>query len=135
MVEAITASYVHESDAADWTITVHGLGKVLKGKAPGIIAARDRVDQLVDKITKEPTRTVVHLLNGSALDFTATYMQARLTRTPEPEVTASARKTARARTAPKRTTTTTRRRTTTRKDTTSRSKAQVTDAAAADAAS
>lgn len=134
-MEPITASYVHETDAADWTITVHGLGKVLKGKAHGIIAARDRVDQLVDKITKEPSRTVVHLLNGSAFDFTATYMEARLTRTPEPEVTAAARKPARAKTAPKRTTTTTRRRTTTRKTATSRSKAQASDTTAADAAS
>lgn len=40
MVETITATYEHDND--DWTITVSGRGKELTGKAPGIIAARDR---------------------------------------------------------------------------------------------
>ncbi|ASR39642.1 hypothetical protein BAY61_25100 [Prauserella marina] len=82
MVQAITATYVQEED--DWTITVAGLGKELKGRAPGIIAARDRADQLVEKLVPDGNSpTVVHLLRGSALEFTTAYMTARLAR-PEP---------------------------------------------------
>ncbi|WP_245565954.1 hypothetical protein [Thermocrispum municipale] len=87
-MEAITATYVQ--DDADWTITVSGRGKTLTGHAPGIIAARDMADQLAERLAPdEPGRTVVHLLNGSALDFTAAYIEARMSRTaaneaPEP---------------------------------------------------
>jgi hypothetical protein len=77
MVEAITATYVQ--DDADWAITVSGRGKELTARAPGIIAARDRADQLVEELAGEAKTTVVHLLNGSALDFTSAYMTARLT--------------------------------------------------------
>ncbi|MEV6646333.1 hypothetical protein [Amycolatopsis sp. NPDC051371] len=77
MVEAITATYVQED--ADWAITVSGRGKELTDRAPGIIAARDRADQLVEELGGDGKNTVVHLLNGSALDFTQTYMTARLT--------------------------------------------------------
>jgi hypothetical protein len=77
MVEAITAMYVQED--ADWAITVSGHGKELTARAPGIIAARDRADQLVEELGGEGRNTVVHLINGSALDFTSTYMTARLT--------------------------------------------------------
>ncbi|PRX49306.1 hypothetical protein B0I33_103341 [Prauserella shujinwangii] len=79
MVQAITATYVQEDD--DWSVTVAGEGKSLHGRAPGIIAARDRADQLVEKLTEEGrSATVVHLLNGSALEFTSAYMTARLSR-------------------------------------------------------
>lgn len=77
MVEAITATYVQED--ADWAITVSGRGKELTARAPGIIAARDRADQLVEELGGDGKNTVVHLLNGSALDFTQAYMTARLT--------------------------------------------------------
>jgi hypothetical protein len=77
MAEAVTATYVQED--ADWTITVSGRGKQLTAKAPGIIAARDRADQLVEQLVADDKTTVVHLLNGSALEFTSTYMTARLT--------------------------------------------------------
>jgi hypothetical protein len=77
MVEAITATYVQED--ADWAITVSGHGKELTARAPGIIAARDRADQLVEELGGEGRNTVVHLINGSALDFTSAYMTARLT--------------------------------------------------------
>ncbi|MFI5609046.1 hypothetical protein [Amycolatopsis sp. NPDC051903] len=77
MVETITAKYAHENE--DWTITVSGRGKEVSAKAPGIIAARDRADQLVDEVAPDERPTVVHLLNGSALEFTSTYMAARLT--------------------------------------------------------
>lgn len=83
-MDTITATYAQ--DDADWTITVAGLGKEFSARAPGIIAARDRADQMVEKVTpKRAGRTVVHLLNGSAFDFTAAYMQARLTRTATPD--------------------------------------------------
>jgi hypothetical protein len=82
MAEPITAKYVQDND--DWAVTVSGGEKQLTGRAPGIIAARDSVDQLVEKLGPDfKGATVVHLLNGSALEFTATYMTARLTR---PEV-------------------------------------------------
>ncbi|MDX3193180.1 hypothetical protein PV458_32630 [Streptomyces sp. MN03-5084-2B] len=77
MVEAITATYVQED--AEWAITVSGRGKELTARAPGIIAARDRADQLVEELAVDGRTTVVHLLNGSALDFTSAYMTARLT--------------------------------------------------------
>lgn len=77
VVETITATYKHDND--DWTITVSGRGKELTGKAPGIIAARDRADQLVEKLAPNERPTVVHLLNGNALEFTSAYMAARLT--------------------------------------------------------
>lgn len=79
MAEPIMATYVQEDD--DWAITVAGHGKTLTGRAPGIIAARDNVDQLVDQLGADAKgATVVHLLNGSALEFTAAYMTARLAR-------------------------------------------------------
>ncbi|WP_020670767.1 hypothetical protein [Amycolatopsis nigrescens] len=79
MMEPITAVYVQEDE--DWTITVTGFGKTMTARAPGIIAARDRTDQLVEKLnTAGKDATVVHLLNGSALEFTTVYMTARLTR-------------------------------------------------------
>ncbi|GAA3574794.1 hypothetical protein GCM10022222_69170 [Amycolatopsis ultiminotia] len=77
MVETITATYEHDNE--DWTITVSGQGKELTARAPGIIAARDRADQLVEKLAPNERPTVVHLLNGNALEFTSTYMAARLT--------------------------------------------------------
>ncbi|WP_338065511.1 hypothetical protein [Amycolatopsis antarctica] len=87
-MDAITATYVQDED--DWTITVAGLGKEFTGRAPGIIAARDRADQLVEKLSpvgKAPT--VVHLLGGSALEFTTAYMTARLTRPQTSEAPAT----------------------------------------------
>jgi hypothetical protein len=77
MVETITATYVQED--ADWAIKVNGLGKELTAREPGIIAARDRADQLVEELAGDARTTVVHLLNGSALDFTSAYLTARLT--------------------------------------------------------
>nr|WP_232283982.1 hypothetical protein [Saccharomonospora glauca] len=81
-MQTITAKYVQRDE--DWTVTVSGLGKTLKGEASGIIAARDRADQLVEELAGEGANpTVVHLLNGSAYEFTSTYMTARLARGPE----------------------------------------------------
>jgi hypothetical protein len=82
MAEPIEANYVPDGD--DWTITVSGRGKQLTGSAPGIIAARDRTDQLVEELAPdEEYRTVVHLLNGDAVQFTTAYLTARMAK-PEP---------------------------------------------------
>lgn len=82
MVDPIVASYAQQGD--DWTVTVSGHGKTLTDRAPGIIAARDTADQLVEELGPSAKgATVVHLLGGSALEFTAVYMAARLAR-PEP---------------------------------------------------
>jgi len=83
MREPIQADYVPDGD--DWSVTVSGRGQRLTGTAPGLIAARDRADQLVEKLApEEKHRTVVHLLNGDAVEFTTAYLTARLSRTAEP---------------------------------------------------
>lgn len=83
VVNTITVTYVQHED--EWAVTVTGLGHEEHANAPGIIAARDRAEQLIEKLTPEETRpTVVHLLDGSALQFTSTYMAARLARNDIP---------------------------------------------------
>lgn len=83
MMEPIEANYVPDGD--DWTITIVGRGKTLTAKAPGLIAARDRADQLVDELAgDEQKRTVVHRLDGDALQFTTAYLNARLAKPAEP---------------------------------------------------
>ena len=78
-MEAITVNYVENTD--DWHVTVAGLGEELTEQAPGIIAARDRAEQLIESLKPETGETaVVHLLRGSALEFTTAYMTARLSR-------------------------------------------------------
>jgi hypothetical protein len=100
MADPIEANYVPDGD--DWTITVSGRGKKLSAKAPGIIAARDRTDQLAEQIAPdEEHRTVVHMLNGDAVQFTTAYLTARMAKSeppppkpqPEPEAEKPARKT------------------------------------------
>lgn len=82
-MEPIEANYVPDGD--DWTVTVIGRGKTLTAKAPGLIAARDRADQLVEKVAPdEEHRTVVHLLNGDAVEFTTMYLNARLANRERP---------------------------------------------------
>lgn len=84
MMEPIEANYVPDGD--DWTITIVGRGKTLTGRAPGLIAARDRADQLVEQLAgDEKNRTVVHRLDGDALEFTTAYLKARLARPAAPE--------------------------------------------------
>lgn len=79
MREPIEVNY--EPDGDDWKVTVTGKGQQKRGKARGLIAARDRADRLVAKIVpKEEHRAVVHLLNGDALAFTSAYLSARLAR-------------------------------------------------------
>lgn len=93
MGDPIEANYV--PDGGDWTVTVSRHGERLTGTAPGIIAARDRADQLVEELAPgEEKRIVVHLLNGDALEFTTAYLTARMTTAePAPAEPAPVRKT------------------------------------------
>jgi hypothetical protein len=86
MADPIEAHYTPDGD--DWTVAVKGRGQTLTGRAPGLIAARDRADELAEQLApQEPgRRTVVHMLNGDALEFTEAYLTARLARTDEPAV-------------------------------------------------
>lgn len=82
MGDPIEVNYIPDGD--DWTVTAKGRGQTLTGRAPGLIAARDRADQLVEKLAPdEKHRTVVHLLSGDAVAFTTAYLTARLAK-PEP---------------------------------------------------
>lgn len=96
MADPIEVNYTPDGD--DWTVAVKGRGQTLTARAPGLIAARDRADQLVEKIAPDEPghKTVVHLLNGDAVEFTTAYLTARLAKT-EPakpaEVPAQADKT------------------------------------------
>jgi hypothetical protein len=77
MQEPITVNYVPDGD--DWAITVTREHETRSAKAPGLIAARDRADQLVEQIAPNVgRRTVVHLLDGDAYAFTTNYLHARL---------------------------------------------------------
>ena len=77
MVEPIEANYVPDGD--EWAVTVTGRGQTVTARAPGLIAARDQADQMVEKLAPdEKHHTVVHLLKGSAIDFTTAYLHARL---------------------------------------------------------
>lgn len=78
MQAPITVNYV--PDGEDWTITVTRDEETRQATAPGLIAARDRADQLVEQIAPNPAghRTVVHLLEGDAFAFTTSYLHARL---------------------------------------------------------
>ena len=84
MADPIEAHYTPDGD--DWKVAVKGRGRTLTGRAPGLIAARDRADQLVEQLTTDESgrKTVVHLLNGDAVEFTTAYLTARLARTEEP---------------------------------------------------
>jgi hypothetical protein len=80
MADPIEVNYTPDGD--DWTVTAKGRGQTLTGTAVGLIAARDRADQLVAELAPEEThKTVVHLLNGDAVEFTTAYLTARLAKT------------------------------------------------------
>lgn len=73
----IVVNYI--PDGEDWAITVAQDQRQRTAKAAGLIAARDRADQLVAQMAPNATsRTVVHLLDGDAFAFTTSYLQARL---------------------------------------------------------
>ncbi|MFI9380580.1 hypothetical protein [Kutzneria sp. NPDC052558] len=79
----------YQPQGEDWTVNVESGGTVLTEQAPGLIAARDRADQMVEKLTgpgSDRKPTVVHLLEGDAFAFTTAYLHARhgLSTTPTP---------------------------------------------------
>ena len=84
MFEPIMANYTPAGD--DWTVEVTAKGESRTATAPGLIAARDAADQLVDELVPDDdVRTVVHTLDGDAYEFTQAYLAARLARpTDEP---------------------------------------------------
>lgn len=72
----VTANYVPDGD--DWTVTVASGTERTAAQAPGLIAARDKAEQLVEQLAPDPSgRIVIHLLNGDAFAFTTAYLQAR----------------------------------------------------------
>jgi hypothetical protein len=80
----------YQPQGEDWTVNVRSDDTVLTGQAPGLIAARDRADQMVEQLTGPDTErkpTVVHLLEGDAFAFTTAYLHARhgLSTTAQPE--------------------------------------------------
>jgi len=79
----------YQPQGEDWTVNVQSDGTVLTEQAPGLIAARDRADQMVEQLTGADTNrkpTVVHLLEGDAFAFTTAYLHARhgLSTAPKP---------------------------------------------------
>ncbi|GAA4421652.1 hypothetical protein GCM10023148_22410 [Actinokineospora soli] len=84
MFEPIMANYTPEGD--DWNVEVTAAGETRTATAPGLIAARDAADQLVDELVPDDdVRTVVHTLKGDAFEFTAAYLSARLAKPEDPE--------------------------------------------------
>jgi len=70
----------YQPQGEDWTVNVRSDDTVLTEQAPGLIAARDRADQMVEQLTGADTErkpTVVHLLEGDAFAFTTAYLHAR----------------------------------------------------------
>ena len=81
----------YQPQGEDWTVNVQSDGTVLTEQAPGLIAARDRADQMVEQLTgpdADRKPTVVHLLEGDAFAFTTAYLHARhgLSARPKPPV-------------------------------------------------
>ncbi|GAA0539533.1 hypothetical protein GCM10011581_06780 [Saccharopolyspora subtropica] len=74
--EPITANYVPDGD--DWTVTVSAGTDHRTARAPGLLAARDQVDQLIEQLSRGSAgRVVIHLLDGDGFAFTTAYLQAR----------------------------------------------------------
>lgn len=84
MFEPIMANYTPDGD--DWAVEVTAAGETRTATAPGLIAARDAADQLVEELVPDDdVRTVVHTLDGDAFEFTSAYLAARLgKREPSP---------------------------------------------------
>jgi hypothetical protein len=72
----ITANYVPDGD--DWAVTVTAGSEKKTARAPGLIAARDQADQLIEQVAPQTTgRVVIHLLDGDGFAFSTAYLQAR----------------------------------------------------------
>jgi hypothetical protein len=82
MLTPITANYVPDGD--DWKVTVTRDDETLTERAPGLIAARDTAEQMVEKLSANDNdsadssgATVVHLLDGDPVAFSTAYLHAR----------------------------------------------------------
>ncbi|AHH98045.1 hypothetical protein GCM10010174_05440 [Kutzneria viridogrisea] len=77
-MELLTANY--SNNGGTWRVSVESLGRRQEFTATGVLDARSRVDQLMDQIRDAGVlpRTV-HLLNGSAAEFTHAYLAAQFT--------------------------------------------------------
>ncbi|GGM40845.1 hypothetical protein GCM10012275_09760 [Longimycelium tulufanense] len=72
----VTVNY--EPAGEDWKVVVTAGEKERTAEASGLVAARDRAEEIVEELVPQADRrTVVHLLEGNAFDFTAAYLQAR----------------------------------------------------------
>lgn len=72
----ITVNYLPDGD--DWSVTVTAGTESQTARAPGLIAARDKADQLIEQVAPNPTgRVVIHLLDGDGFAFSTAYLQAR----------------------------------------------------------
>lgn len=72
----ITANYRRAGD--DWTVTVRAGAQEFAATAPGLIAARFAVDQLVAELAGGHAHpAVVHLLDGDAFAFSVAYLHTR----------------------------------------------------------
>ena len=72
----ITANYVPDGD--DWLVTVGTEAEQKTARAPGLIAARDQADQLIEEFAPDRAgRVVIHLLDGDGFAFSTAYLQAR----------------------------------------------------------
>ncbi|MER7083076.1 hypothetical protein SAMN05421805_117100 [Saccharopolyspora antimicrobica] len=79
----ITANYLPEGD--DWLVTVTTDADQRSARAPGLIAARDQADQLIEQLAPSSVgRIVIHLLDGDGFAFTTAYLQARHGVTAQP---------------------------------------------------
>ncbi|MFC6092734.1 hypothetical protein Q5530_16065 [Saccharothrix sp. BKS2] len=79
----ITANYRRVGD--DWAITVRTGDAELAATAPGLIAARVAVDQLVTELAGGRAHpAVVHLLDGDAFAFSVAYLHTRAGLAPPP---------------------------------------------------
>ncbi|WHT20569.1 hypothetical protein N8J89_05740 [Crossiella sp. CA-258035] len=79
----ITVDYMPEGE--DWTVTVRYGQLEEAATAPGLIAARDQADQILERIAPGTPSRAVHLLDGDAFAFTTAYLHARHGLTPVAE--------------------------------------------------
>lgn|SRR5699024_6496663 len=72
----ITANYTPDDE--DWLITVSSESEQRTSRAPGLIAARDQAEQIIEQLAPGASgRVVIHLLDGDGFAFTTAYLQAR----------------------------------------------------------
>jgi phospholipase/lecithinase/hemolysin len=80
MQQPVTVNYVRNKRG--WKVTLEYRGQrrsIVTTSAAGILAARNRADQLVEQLESQENQqhTVLHLLDGDAYAFTSSYLHAR----------------------------------------------------------